>query len=83
MDWFKTMLEKPQRFHRSSNKHAHGKGLSWFKPTAYDHIKKARDILYILERNGVLSEMLTTDRPGYILYEDDIQICAIPFKDGA
>jgi len=82
LDWFDDMLEAPQRFSRSSNKHAHGKGLSWFKPTADVHIKKAREILDILERNGVLSEMLTTTRPGYVLYEDDIQVCAVPFKDG-
>ncbi len=83
LDWFDGALEAPERFHRSSNPHAHGKGLSWFKPAAHEHIRKAREVLDILNRRGVQSEMLTTMRPGYILYEDDIQVCAVPFKDGA
>lgn len=81
LEWFDGDLDVPERFHRSSNPHAHGKGLSWFKPEAVEHIEHSRQILLILERYGVLSEMLTTQRPGYVLYEDDIQICAVPFRD--
>lgn len=81
LDWFREMLDAPDRFHRSSNPHAHGKGLSWFKPRAEEHIAKARRLLEILDRHGVLSKMLTTSRPGYVLYEDEFQICAIPFRE--
>jgi len=83
LDWFKDMLDAPRRFHRSTNPHAHGKGLSWFKPEANEHIGRARQIVRILERHGVQSEMLTTLKPGYLLHEDEFQICAVPFKEGA
>ncbi len=79
LDWFGDELDVPGRFHRSSNPNAHGKGLSWYKPGALEHLRRSRAIL--VERNGVMSEMLTTLRPGYLLYEDDHQICAIPFAD--
>jgi len=25
--------------------------------------------------------MLVTKRPGYVLYEDEHQVCAVPFRD--
>ena len=81
LDWFREYLDKPDRFARSRNRHEHGKALSWFKPAAEEHIDKARSLLVLLERYGVASEMLTTARPGAVVYEDDWQIAAIPFKD--
>lgn len=81
LDWFRKMLDAPGRFHRSANPHAHGKGLSWFKPSAEEHIAKARQLLDILDRHGVASQMLTSSRPGYVLYQDEFQVCAIPYRE--
>jgi hypothetical protein len=81
LNWLDDNLDAPDRFARSRNKYAHGKALSWFKPVAVEHIDKARSLLVLLERYGVASEMLTTARPGIVVYEDDWQIAAIPFKD--
>ncbi len=35
----------------------------------------------ILERHGMAVRMIHTDRPGYVLYEDEFQIAAYPFAD--
>ncbi|PQA86816.1 hypothetical protein CW354_15140 [Marinicaulis flavus] len=81
LSWFDDYLDAPTRFARSKNKHAHEKALSWFKPEADEHIDRARVLLALLGRHGVMSEMLTTAKPGMIIYEDDWQVAAIPFKD--
>jgi hypothetical protein len=82
LDWFRDSLEAPNRLHRSANRHAHGKGLSWFTPEAVEHIAKARRILALLEKHTAPTRMVTAINPGYILYEDEFQVCAIPFRDG-
>lgn len=81
LEWFKENLAIPDRFARSGNRHAHGKGLSWFKPDAIEHITKAREITDIVERCGIRVEMRTTSEPGYVIYEDQFQICAQPFRE--
>ena len=42
---------------------------------------KAKEIVAILESNGIGTATLITRRPGYIVYEDYHQIAAIPFRD--
>ena len=39
-----------------------------------------QELAEILERYDFVVERLTTRNPGYIIYEDDHQISAIPFK---
>lgn len=81
MDWFDERLIEPKRFARSNNKHAHEKALSWFKPEASEHIGKARRLLSKMAEGGIVSEMITSDNPGYVVYEDEQQIVAVPYRD--
>ena len=37
----------------------------------------------ILNEQGVRTEMITSPRPGYVVYEDEHQIAAIPFSETA
>ena len=37
-----------------------------------------REIASILERHGIIVNTIYTDRPGYIVYEDEYQITAEP-----
>ncbi|MEM9017013.1 MAG: hypothetical protein AAGC68_08360 [Verrucomicrobiota bacterium] len=52
--------------------------VSWFKDTepAQKWISVFRDIISILEDSDIEVGMLTTDRPGKIVYEDDFQVVA-------
>lgn len=82
--WIGEHMRMPARFNRTKSKgrdRRPSKGISWFKDTASEHIDRVRQIGEILERHGMHIETVHTDRPGYIVYEDDHQIVAEPFKD--
>lgn len=84
LDWLNEHLPEPSRFNRTTSKGAYRRetaGLSWFKDTATDAIERMWIIVEILKAHGHHVSMLTTDRPGYIVFEDDYQIVAEPFAD--
>ena len=81
LEWFNRHLPFPDRFARSKRRNACGKAVCWFKDGAARHIGKVRELAALLGRHGVRVEMLWTDRPGYVLYEDRYQIAAVPFRD--
>jgi hypothetical protein len=80
-DWFDRNLAKPERFTTSKfpyhNKQS--KAISWFKDSAHAHISQMRVLAAIVERHGYIVQMLTTDRVGYVAYEDEHQVVAEPF----
>lgn len=80
-DWFRKYLRKPRSFTRSSKPHAKKVALSWFKDTAIQHIDRMRELEQILEVHDVAVDVLHTERPGYVVYEDDFQVAAEPFVD--
>jgi len=80
-DWFRQHLRKPRSFARSSKPHAKDVALSWYRDTAVNHLQKMRGIARILEDHGVAVDVLYSARPGYIVYEDEFQVAAEPFKD--
>ena len=76
-------LQKPERFtcskppqYRKKNK-----AISWFKASATQHIDMVRHIVSILDSHNVPTRMITTAKPGYIVYEDASQVAAEPFAD--
>jgi hypothetical protein len=84
--WFRRELATPPRFNRSTSKGAsrrNARGLSWFKPTAKVHIARAYAMRLILEEHGFATELMKSHRPGYVVYDDDHQIVAEPFKTTA
>ena len=80
-DWFKANLRVPRSFTRSSKPHAKKVALSWFKDSATEHISKMRVLAQILDAHGVGVDMLRTERPGYVVYEDEHQVAAEPFGE--
>jgi hypothetical protein len=36
----------------------------------------------VLERHGIYVKKIKTDKPGYLVYEDDWQVVAEPFRKG-
>jgi len=61
--------------------HAKNVALSWFKDSAIEHIRKMHGLAQILRAHDVHVEVIKTDRPGYVVYEDAYQITAEPFGD--
>ena len=80
-DWFRHHLKKPRRFSRSSKPHAKKVAISWFKDSAKAHIEKMRSLASILSSHGIVTEMIRSPRPGYIVYEDAHQVAAEPFRE--
>lgn len=79
--WFGEHLRRPNRFSRSAKPHAQPRAICWFKAEAHAHIRQMHRLAMVLRRHGVPVAIVTTRRPGYIVYEDDAQIAAEPFRD--
>jgi hypothetical protein len=76
--WFNQNLEKPTSFGRDRLR----LGICWFKTDAAEHISRIWAMVQILERNCVFVQKIRTDRPGYLIYEDEWQLVAEPFRKG-
>ena len=76
--WFSENLEKPTSFGRDKLR----LGICWFKTGSTEHISRIWEIVHILERNGIYVKKIRTDRPGYVIYEDEWQLVAEPFRKG-
>lgn len=57
------------------------RALSWFKEAALTELRHAHELVELLKGHDLIVEMITTDRPGYVVYEDEYQIVAEPFHD--
>jgi hypothetical protein len=82
-EWFRKNLRTPRSFTRSTKPHAKKVALSWFKDGATEHIRNMRAIAGILDTHGIQVEVLHTERPGYVVYEDTYQVAAEPFSETA
>ncbi len=76
--WFSNNLDKPNSFGRDRLR----LGICWFKEQAKEHISRIWEMVRILERNGIYVKKITTEKPGYIVFEDDWQLVAEPFRKG-
>jgi hypothetical protein len=79
--WFDQNLDEPARLSKSSRPHAQAKAISWFKDTAVEHIQRMRMLAEILREHDIVCEVVQTQRPGYIVFEDEYQVAAEPFRD--
>jgi hypothetical protein len=76
--WFSKNLEKPTSFGRDKLR----LGICWFKTGSTEHISRIWEMIHILERNGIYVKKFRTDKPGYVIYEDEWQLVAEPFRKG-
>src|SRR5258705_4727381 len=75
---FRSNLEKPTSLGRDKLR----LGICWFKTGSTEHISRIWEMVQILERNGVYVKKVRTDKPGYVIYEDEWQLVAEPFRKG-
>ena len=80
MDWFNEHLESPYNF-RLKPAGLADQSLCWFRSTAYEHLQRAWDMVAILEERDIFMRMIKIQVPGYILYEDEAQVLAHPYRD--
>jgi hypothetical protein len=84
LEWFKSNLSEPDRFVLTRSKGFYRRpsvAISWFKAEADACIAHAERLGQMLKECGVAVERLRTTHPGYIVYEDALQVVTIPFRD--
>ena len=79
-EWFNAHLAAPDRFRLSRRPDAPKKAITWLKASSLEHVSRMRELVALLQHKDILVAELTTERPGYILYEDSHQVAAVPFR---
>ena len=77
--WFDQNLKRPSRFAWSTRPNAPRRAITWLKMSAKEHVAGMRELASLLRHKDIQVEELRTERPGYVVYEDDFQVAAIPF----
>ena len=76
LTWMKENLQDPPCLAEPGNDRA----ICWFKDTARTPLEKAWEAVSLLREQGVPIEMIKSEDPGTIIYEDDWQVAAKPRK---
>ena len=88
VEWFRTAeawlnehLRRPDRLAWSSRPNAPERAVTWIKASAVEHVSRLRELVALLEHKSIVVEELRTERPGYVVYEDEHQVAAMPFEN--
>lgn len=73
--WFERNLPTPDRSRLDT------RAIFWFKADAVEAARRVWELAEVVKRHGLAAEVVKTTRPGYLVYEDDYQVAAIPFRD--
>ena len=79
--WLNKNLRRPSRLAWSARPNAPERALSWFRDTAIEHVSRVRSLCELLEHKGIAVTELRTEKPGYVVYEDEYQVVAMPFEN--
>jgi hypothetical protein len=78
--WLESNLPIPARFARKRNmSHKHTHGVSWIRVSAIEVLTHLHALADLVRLQGYVIEILQTERPGYVVYEDQWQVVAEPF----
>jgi hypothetical protein len=77
--WFEKHLKRPTRLAKARSPNAQAAAVSWFKDSAVEHVRRMHALAALLHARDIPVDILRTDRPGYIVYEDEFQVTAEPF----
>ena len=78
--WFSNNMKSPFKY-RLEPAWLARQSLCWFRPTASEHLRRAWEMVAILEDHQIFVRTVKCHRPGYILYEDRSQVLAYPYAD--
>lgn len=84
LTWFEAALAVPDRFNRTTSKgwyRRNTRGISWLRCSAAEHVAVMRRLADGVSRCGHTVAEIRADRVGYVIYEDDVQVVAEPFRD--
>lgn len=58
----------------------HPGAAAWFRSSATELLDLSAQYLDLLDRYGVPWHELRSDSPGHVVYADDVQVVAVPFR---
>ena len=73
--WFERNLPLPDRSKLDA------RAIFWFKADAVEAARRVWDLVEVVKNHGLAAKVIKTTRPGYVIYEDDFEVAAIPFRD--
>ena len=74
--WLKLHLKSPEILDDDE----HYRAIAWFKPDAHEPLKRVWAIKAVLEEFGYQIDLIKSNTPGLVIYEDDWQIIAKPIR---
>jgi hypothetical protein len=82
LEWFHTHLPVPRRWsHYSLRRKRRRIAICWFKEDASEHLRRIASMAVFLREQCIEIYELKTRHAGYITYEDDYQVAAVPFRE--
>jgi hypothetical protein len=75
-DWFNEHLPCPPFPKKRRSRQWTPNAVSWFRDEAGEPLRRVWDIVAILKEHGTTVRLVTTDRPGRIVYSDKYQVVA-------
>src|SRR5262245_33038336 len=71
--WFRRYLTVPFHYRLEPERLVY-QSICWFRSTAHEHLRRAWEMVAILEEHDIFMRTIKSHRPGYILYEDEAQV---------
>jgi hypothetical protein len=84
IEWFERNLAVPDRFNRTGSKgwyRRETRGIAWLRESASEQVGRMAELAELVARCGHRVVELRTERVGYVVYEDEAQVVAEPFRD--
>ena len=78
--WFRRYLADPFDYRLEPAGLAE-RSICWFRSTAIEHVRRAWEVVAVLDNHGIFMRMIKCQTPGRILYEDAAQVLAYPGAD--
>ncbi len=75
-DWFNDHLPCPPFLSKLETGEWTREAVAWYRAEATHHIRRMWDIAAILRENGINVRLVTSEKPGKLVYEDEFQIVA-------
>lgn len=79
--WFNHNLDNPTCFDRPALGNVGLQAQSWFKYKISAHLEKSLSVVKLLRKHGVSVNVKLTGNPGKIIYEDELQVVALPVSE--
>jgi hypothetical protein len=79
--WFEAEMEWFDKFLKPTRNLPDDRAVCWFRPDAGEAISRIWRLVHLVEGEGVPVRVYRSRRPGSIVYSDNLQVAAVPWRD--